>query len=102
MTASASTEATVTVRGVLSGYCCRLGAWLIKRGYRLDPDGGAAVVVVVHGEDHWSGSWHLGWTSQAFLAAELATYAAEVLREHATKLEKDNGISTNQANWSQN
>lgn len=50
------------LREVLAGTCCLIGAWLIAKGVQIDPQGGAAVVSVVHGSETWSRSWHLGWS----------------------------------------
>jgi hypothetical protein len=79
-------EYPTTFRSVLASLTCRLGAWLIRRGYRVDPDGGAVVVVVVHGGDQWSLAWHHGWPAQAAQAAVLAQGQADTLSSRADSL----------------
>jgi len=54
----------------------------------LDPNGGAAVIVVVHGSHFWSRSWHIGWANQARKASSLVVEESEALLEHARLLDE--------------
>lgn len=81
-----TTQGRVAMRSVFASLTCRLGTWLIHRGYRLDPSGGAVAIVVVHGDDHWSRCWHRGWPDQAILAAATARMQADALEGLAEKL----------------
>lgn len=81
-----------SLRSKLAGLICLLGEWLLRIGFRADPDGGAIVVVVVHGCNAWSCSRHLGWTTQARSAADLSREAAEELERHAQVLDEIGGL----------
>jgi hypothetical protein len=76
------------LRTVAARMSYRTGAWLISKGVQIDPDGGAAVISVVHGSKAWARSWHLGWSSQARKAAALSRLEARALHRHALTLDE--------------
>lgn len=77
---------TPRLRDLASWLLFRLAARLARLGVRIQRDGGAAIVVAMHGKDAVMGSWHLGHVGYADAVAVLARAEAEHLEEHVATL----------------
>lgn len=81
------------IRHQVAAWLCNLGAWMIRRGILLDPDGGGGIVAVTHGNAAWTRLWHRGYVEHAVLASVLARESAIKLQEHGAMLDEIDGMT---------
>lgn len=76
------------LRRLGSGALFHLGAWLIRQGVQLDPEGGGGIVAISHGTSAWARCWHRGLVAHAAIVAHLASEESKVAMQHAAVLDE--------------